>query len=55
MFGDIVDEFMFDRWLGDKSGIMSLSNDGDSIIEEDRWFFVSFWRLFECGFRNCIG
>ncbi|KAK4668316.1 uncharacterized protein QC763_000680 [Podospora pseudopauciseta] len=55
VFGDTADEFMPDRWLGDKSGIMSSSNDGDSTIEEDRRFPASSWRPFERGPRNCIG
>ncbi|KAK4195033.1 cytochrome P450 [Triangularia verruculosa] len=55
VFGDTADEFMPERWLGDKSGIMSSSNDGDSSIEEGRRFPASAWRPFERGPRNCIG
>ncbi|KAK0742570.1 cytochrome P450 [Apiosordaria backusii] len=55
VFGDTADEFMPERWLGDKSGIMSTSNDGDSSIEEGRRFPASAWRPFERGPRNCIG
>ncbi|KAK4171682.1 putative cytochrome P450 E-class, group I [Triangularia setosa] len=55
VFGDTADEFMPERWLGDKSGIMSSSNDGDINIDEGRRFPASAWRPFERGPRNCIG
>ncbi|KAK4160554.1 putative sterigmatocystin biosynthesis P450 monooxygenase stcS [Cladorrhinum sp. PSN259] len=54
VYGDTADEFVPERWLNDKSGIMSeTSNDKEDA--SGRKYPAGAWRPFERGPRNCIG
>ncbi|KAK4184333.1 putative sterigmatocystin biosynthesis P450 monooxygenase stcS [Podospora australis] len=55
VFGETANEFIPERWLGDKSGIMSSSSNTDDQKEGGRRFPAAAWRPFERGPRNCIG
>ncbi|KAL2019162.1 hypothetical protein VTK56DRAFT_10034 [Thermocarpiscus australiensis] len=53
VFGDSADDFVPERWLGDKSGIMSDEKDNQN--DQARKYPAGVWRPFERGPRNCIG
>ncbi|KAL2196601.1 cytochrome P450 [Corynascus similis CBS 632.67] len=53
VFGDTADDFVPERWLGDK-GIMSADADQNEAAGS-RKFPPGAWRPFERGPRNCIG
>ena len=62
VFGDSADDFVPERWLGDKSGIMSAGAQDDKAEEQQavdggtgRKYPAGAWRPFERGPRNCIG
>ncbi|KAK4153663.1 putative sterigmatocystin biosynthesis P450 monooxygenase stcS [Chaetomidium leptoderma] len=57
VFGDTADDFVPERWLGDKAGIMSAGAQEDTEQRNDagRKFPPGAWRPFERGPRNCIG
>jgi cytochrome P450 len=58
VFGDTANDFVPERWLGDKSGIMSAGSQDDAEQRGDagdRKFPPGAWRPFERGPRNCIG
>ncbi|KAK4031724.1 putative sterigmatocystin biosynthesis P450 monooxygenase stcS [Parachaetomium inaequale] len=57
VYGDTANDFVPERWLGDKAGIMSAGADegAEQQNEEGRKFPPGAWRPFERGPRNCIG
>lgn len=57
VFGETASDFVPERWLGDKSGIMSASSQDEREPQNDagRKFPAGAWRPFERGPRNCIG
>ena len=57
VFGDTADDFVPERWLGDKAGIMSAGAQEDTERQNDagRKIPPGAWRPFERGPRNCIG
>jgi cytochrome P450 len=58
VFGETANDFVPERWLGDKSGIMSAGSQDDAEQRGDagdRKFPPGAWRPFERGPRNCIG
>jgi cytochrome P450 len=58
VFGDTADDFVPERWLGDKSGIMSAGAQEDAERKQNdggRKYPPGSWRPFERGPRNCIG
>jgi cytochrome P450 len=57
VFGDSANDFVPERWLGDKSGIMSAGaqDEKDQANGPGSTFPAGAWRPFERGPRNCIG
>jgi cytochrome P450 len=57
VYGDTANDFVPERWLGDKAGIMSAGADEgvEQQNESGRKFPPGAWRPFERGPRNCIG
>jgi len=57
VYGDTANDFVPERWLGDKAGIMSAGADegAEQKNEAGRKFPPGAWRPFERGPRNCIG
>ncbi|SPQ25003.1 86680960-792a-4d7c-9e80-739f16b7838d [Thermothielavioides terrestris] len=55
VFGDTANDFMPERWLGDKVGIMSAGAGGGADEDAGRKLPAGAWRAFERGPRNCIG
>jgi cytochrome P450 len=57
VFGETADDFVPERWLGDKAGIMSAGADEELEKKDEagRKFPPGAWRPFERGPRNCIG
>lgn len=57
VFGETALDFVPERWLGDKAGIMSAGAEEDAEKQDaaSRKFPPGSWRPFERGLRNCIG
>jgi cytochrome P450 len=57
VYGETALDFVPERWLGDKAGIMSAGAEEDAEKQDaaGRKFPAGAWRPFERGLRNCIG
>jgi cytochrome P450 len=60
VFGESAGDFVPERWLGDKSGIMSAGSNNAQTgsgagADSGRKYPAGAWRPFERGPRNCIG
>ncbi|KAJ4286863.1 hypothetical protein N0V88_007875 [Collariella sp. IMI 366227] len=55
VYGETANDFVPERWLDDKSGIMSAGAKDEKEQQAERKYPAGAWRAFERGPRNCIG